>query len=134
MHREKNKLKDCILMKHSSICPDDTGLMNPLVSQLSVDTYMDMDTGFANVLANGHVVGDSHTALGSLCPLFDISSAQRSDKRRRLTIPLASQLSDDPIVDLSVRVNGVPDVDICPVVRCCWCRKVEESCYRQHFG
>ena len=76
----------------SSLSPDDNGLINLLVSQLSVDTYMDMDIGFANVPDNGHVVVDSHTALGSLSPPFDISSAQRSDKRRRLTIPLASQL------------------------------------------
>jgi len=76
----------------SSLSPDDTGLINPLMSQLSVDPYVDMDTGLANVLVNGHVVGDSHTAQGSLFPLFDISSAQCSDIRRRLTIPLASQL------------------------------------------
>ena len=56
--------------KESSIFPDDTGLINPsaLVSQLSVDPNVDMDTGFAN----GHVVGDSHTALGSISPLCDI--------------------------------------------------------------
>ena len=47
----------------SSLSPDDTGLINPLVSQISVDPDEDMDTGFANVLANGHVVGDSHTAM-----------------------------------------------------------------------
>jgi len=35
---------------------------------------------------------------------------------------------------LSVRVNDVPDVDIGSVVRCCWCRKVQETCYRQHLG
>lgn len=51
-----------------------------------------MDTGFANILANGRIVGDSHTAQGSLSLLFDISSAQSSDIRRRLVIPLASQL------------------------------------------
>jgi len=76
----------------SSLSPDDTGLINPLVSQLSVDPCVDMDTGFANVLANGQVVGDSHTAQGSLFPFFDISSSQCSDIRRRLTIPLASQV------------------------------------------
>ena len=70
----------------SSLSPDDTGLINHLVSQLSVDPYVDVDTGFANVLANGHVVGDSDTAQGSLSPLFDISSAPCSDIRRRLTI------------------------------------------------
>ena len=37
-------------------------------------------------------------------------------------------------MDLSVRVNDVPDVDIGSVVRCCWCRKVQETCYRKHFG
>ena len=62
------------------------------MSQLSVDPDVDMDTGFANVLANGHVVGNSHTAQGSLSPLFDIYSAQCSDTRMRLNIPLASQL------------------------------------------
>jgi len=76
----------------SSLSPDDTGLINPLVSQLSVDPYLDMDTGFVNVLANGHVVRDSHTTQGSLSPLFDIYSAHRSDIHRRLTIPLSSQL------------------------------------------
>ena len=47
-----------------------------------------MDTGFAI----GDVVGDSHTAQGSISPLSDIYiySAQCNDIRRRLTIPLAS--------------------------------------------
>ena len=76
----------------SSLSPDDTGLINPLVYQLSVDPYVDMDTGFANVLAKGHVVGDSHAAQGSISPLFDIFSDQCSDIRRRLTISLESQL------------------------------------------
>ena len=93
-----------------------------------------MDTGFTNVPANGHVVGDSLTVQGSVSPFFYISSAQCCDICRRLTMPLASQLCDDPIVDLSVRVNDVPDVDICSVVRCFWCRKVQDKCYRQHFG
>jgi hypothetical protein len=73
----------------SSLSPDDTGLINHLMSQLSVDPYVDVDTGFANVPANGHVVGDSHAAQGSLSPLFHIYSAPCSDIRRRLTIPLA---------------------------------------------
>ena len=72
--------------KESSLFPDDTGLINPLVSQLSVEPNVDMDTGFAN----GHVVGDSHTAQGSISPLCDIYSAQFNDIRRRLTIPLES--------------------------------------------
>jgi len=76
----------------TSLSPDYTGFINPLVSQLSVDPYVDMDFGFANVLANGHVCGDSHTAHGSLSPLFDMASAQCSDIRRWLTIPLTSQL------------------------------------------
>ena len=38
------------------------------MSQLSVEPNVDMDTGFAN----GHVVGDSHTAQGSISPLSDI--------------------------------------------------------------
>ena len=46
----------------NSLSPDDTGLINPLVSQISDDPEEYMDTGFANVLVNGHVVGDSHTA------------------------------------------------------------------------
>ena len=56
--------------KESSLFPDDTGLINPLalVSQLSVEPNVDMDIGFAN----GHVVGDSHTAQGSISPLCDI--------------------------------------------------------------
>jgi hypothetical protein len=54
--------------KESSLSPDDTGLINPLVSQLSVEPYVDMDTGFAN----GYVVGDSHTVQGSISPLSDI--------------------------------------------------------------
>jgi len=54
--------------KENSLFPDDTGLINPLVSQLSVDPYVNMDTRFAN----GHVVGDSHTAQGSISPLSDI--------------------------------------------------------------
>jgi hypothetical protein len=47
---------------------EDTVLINSLVSQLSVEPNVDMDTGFAN----GHVVGDIHTAKGSLSPLSDI--------------------------------------------------------------
>jgi hypothetical protein len=39
-----------------------------MVSQLSVEPNVDMDTGFAN----GHVVRDSHTAQGSISPLCDI--------------------------------------------------------------
>ena len=62
------------------------------MSQQSVDSYVDIDTGFVNVLVNGHAVGVSHTAQGSLSPLFDISSSHRSDIHKRLTIPLASQL------------------------------------------
>ena len=54
--------------KERSLFPDDTGLISPLVSQLSVEPNVDMDTGFANC----HVVGDSHTANGSLSPLSDI--------------------------------------------------------------
>ena len=54
--------------KDSSLFPEDTGLINPFVSQLSVEPNVDMDTGFAN----GHVVGDSHTAQGSISPLSDI--------------------------------------------------------------
>jgi hypothetical protein len=38
------------------------------VSQQSVEPNVDMNTGFAN----GHVVGDIHTAKGSLSPLSDI--------------------------------------------------------------
>ena len=41
--------------KESTLFPDVTGLINPLVSQLSVEPNVDMDTGFAN----GHVAGDS---------------------------------------------------------------------------
>ena len=52
----------------NSLFPDDTGLSNPLVSQQSVEPNVDMNTGFAN----GHVVGDIHTAKGSLSPLSDI--------------------------------------------------------------
>ena len=55
--------------KDSSLFPDDTGLINPLVSQLSVEPNVDMDTGFAN----GHVVGDRHSAQGSISPLSDIN-------------------------------------------------------------
>jgi hypothetical protein len=77
----------------SSLYPDATGFIYSLVSQLSVDPYVDMAIGFANVIVNGHVVGDSRTAECSLSPLCDISSAQCSDIRRRLTIfPLRSQL------------------------------------------
>jgi len=72
----------------TSLSPDYTGFINPLVSQLSVDPYVDMDFEFANVLAKGHVCGDS----GSLSPLFDMASAQCSDIHRWLTIPLTSQL------------------------------------------
>jgi hypothetical protein len=54
--------------KESSLLPDDTGLINPLVSQLSAAPNVDMATGFAN----GHVVGDSHTAQSSISPLCDI--------------------------------------------------------------
>ena len=54
--------------KERSLFPDDTGLISPLVSQLSVEPNVDMDTGFAN----GHVVRDSHTAQGSISPLCDI--------------------------------------------------------------
>ena len=57
-----------VQQKESSLFPDDTGFINPLVAQLSVEPNVDMDTGFAN----GHVVGDSHTAKGSLSPLSDI--------------------------------------------------------------
>jgi hypothetical protein len=78
--------------KDSSLSPDATGLINHLVSQLSVYPYVDMAIGFVNVLANDHVVGDSHTAQVSLSPLFDIYIVQCSDIRRRLTIHLMSQL------------------------------------------
>jgi hypothetical protein len=54
--------------------PDDTGFINPLVSQLSVEPNVDMDTGFAN----GHVVRDSHTAQGSISPLCDIGNRDLS--------------------------------------------------------
>jgi hypothetical protein len=54
--------------KESSLFPNDTGLINPLVSQLSVEPNVDMDTG----CANGHVVGDSHTVQSSISPLCDI--------------------------------------------------------------
>ena len=76
----------------SSPSLDSTGLINPLVSQLSVDPYVDMDTRFVDVLANDHVVGDSHTTQGSLSTPFDISSVQCCYIRGRLTIPLASHL------------------------------------------
>ena len=73
--------------QESSLFPDDTGLINPLVSQQSVEPYVNMDAGFAN----GPVLGDSHTAQSSISPLSDIYiySAQCNDIRRRLTIPLA---------------------------------------------
>jgi hypothetical protein len=32
--------------KESPLFPDDSGLINPLVSQLSVEPDVDMDTGF----------------------------------------------------------------------------------------
>ena len=40
----------------SSLSPGDIGMINPLVSQLSIDPFVAMDTVFADVLANGHVV------------------------------------------------------------------------------
>ena len=55
-------------LKESSLFPDDTGLISPLVSQLSVEPDVVMNTGFAN----GHVVGDSHTSQSSISPLSDI--------------------------------------------------------------
>jgi hypothetical protein len=73
--------------EESSLSPDDAGLINPLVSQLSVEPYVDMDTGFAN----GYVVG---IVIRFRVPyphfLIYIYSAQRSEIRRKLTIPLAS--------------------------------------------
>ena len=65
---------------------DDAELIDPAVSQPTVDHYVDMDTGFVDVLVNGHVVGDGHTTEGSLSPLFDISSIQCCYIRRSLTI------------------------------------------------
>jgi hypothetical protein len=59
-----------------------TQIHNRVIS-LPVEPNVDMDTGFAN----GHVVGDSHTAQGSISPLCDIyNSAQCNDIRRRLTL------------------------------------------------
>jgi hypothetical protein len=37
-----------VQQKESSLFPDDTGLINPLVSQLSVEPNVDMDTGVDN--------------------------------------------------------------------------------------
>ena len=54
--------------KESSLSPDDTGLINTLLSQLSVEPDVDLDTGFAN----SYVVRDSHTVQGSISPLADI--------------------------------------------------------------
>jgi len=73
-------------------------LINPLVSQLPVDPYVAMNTGFANVLANGHVVGDSHTAQGSLSHflIYLVPSVVIYGGGWLL----ASQLWYDPIVDL----------------------------------